>query len=373
MFCTERGSKIRRGICKETDSEEGRENSVNKIVTVRDCDIIAAEINTIKDNAQRVVIASAIQIGGKLVEAKSMVDHGQWGKWLEEKVSYSQSTANNLMKLYQEYGTGEVNLFDNWTNSETFAKLTYTQHLSLLALPFADRAEFAESHNVEDMSTRELEKEIRAELEKTKHDAAEWEQEAQALRGELKQTVTRAQEAEAEINAHARAADRAMKDKDRAEKSEKVALERLRKLETELATAKTAEKVAREELDKVLENPTVPESAMEQLRREIEAEAAEKAAEETEKKLVDAQKRADAATAQARAAEAKLAEIQKQSKMDDPDIAKFQATAEALQQTYNTLNGYRMKVAARNPDAGDSLKKFQSALLSQMIDTLQGV
>ena len=112
---------------------------------------------------------------------------------------------------------------------------------------------------------------------------------------------------------------------------------------------------------------------MEQLRREAEAEAAQKATTEIEEKLAKVTAEAEAATAQARAAEAKLAEIQKQTKMDDPDIAKFQATAEALQQTYNTMNGYRMKVAARNPDAGESLKKFQTALLSQMIDALQGV
>lgn len=346
---------------------------MSEIITVRDGDIIAAEINVIKENAKKVLIYSAIEIGRRLMEAKSVVDHGGWMKWLEEKVDYSQSTANNLMKLYQEYGTGEVNLFDNWTNSEAFGKLSYTQHLALLALPFEERAEFAENHQVADMSTRELEKEIRAELEKAKHDVAEWEQEAQALRGELKRTVTRAQEAEAEINAHAKAADKAMKDRDRAEKSEKNALALVKKLETELATAKTAEKVALEELDKALENPTVPESAMEQLRREIEAEAAKKAAVEIEQKLAEATAKADAATAQAKAAEAKLAEIQKQTKMDDPDIAKFQAAAEAFQQSFNTLNGYRLKVAARNPDAGERLMKFQTALLSQLIDTLQSM
>jgi DNA repair exonuclease SbcCD ATPase subunit len=195
-----------------------------------------------------------------------------------------------MMKLYQEYGTGEVNLFDSWTNSEAFGKLSYTQHLALLALPFEDRAEFAETHQVADMSTRELEQEIREEKAKV-----------EAERDELAKKLTAAQ--------------------GRAE----------------------------------------------------EAEAAKKVSEETEKKLAEATAKAEAATAKAREAERKLAEIQKKSKMDDPDIAKFQATAEALQQTYNTLNDYRLQVAARNPAAGESLKKFQTALLSQMIDTIQGV
>lgn len=346
---------------------------MNKIVTVRDCDIIAAEINTIKDNAQRVVIASAIQIGGKLVEAKSMVDHGQWGKWLEEKVSYSQSTANNLMRLYQEYGSGETNLFDNWTNSEAFGKLSYTQHLALLALPFEERAEFAESHQVAEMSTRDLEKEIREVQEAAKADHDEMAKKLAAAQG-------RTREAESEIQSHAKTADTAIKeaakarqDAKRAEKSEKNALALVEKLQKDLAAAKAAEKAAKEELDKALDNPEVPEDTMEQLRREAEAAAAEKAAREIEEKLAKATADAEAATAKALDAETKLAEIQKQTKMNDPDIAKFQATAEALQQTYNTLDGYRLKVAGRNPEAGESLKKFQTALLSQMIDALQGV
>lgn len=346
---------------------------MSEIITVRDSDIIAAEINTIKEDTQRVMISNAIRIGQKLTEAKSMVEHGQWGKWLEEKVSYSQSTANNLMKLFQEYGSNQESLFDNWTNSETFGKLTYTQHLSLLALPFADRAEFAETHQVADMSSREVEKAVRKELEKV-------EAERDALAKKLTDAQGRTKEAEAEIQSQAKAADaahkeaaKAKKDVERAEKSEKNALSMVKKLETQLATAQTAEKMAREELEKALKNPTVPESAMEQLRREAEAEAAKKAAEEIQQKLAEATTKAEAATAQARAAEAKLAEIQKQSKMDDPDIAKFQAAAEAFQQSFNTLNGYRLKVAARNPDAGERLMKFQTALLSQLIDTLQGV
>ena len=33
-----------------------------------------------------------------------MVKRGTWGTWLKERVDYSQSTANNFMKIYQEYG-----------------------------------------------------------------------------------------------------------------------------------------------------------------------------------------------------------------------------------------------------------------------------
>ena len=132
-----------------------------EIITARDPEIIAAEINTIKREVQEVLIYATIKIGGKLCEAKSLVPQGEWGKWLEENVEYSQSTAENMMKLYKEYGGNQESLFDTWTNSETFGKLTYTQHLAMLALPFADRQAFAEENNVQEMSTRQLQQAIR--------------------------------------------------------------------------------------------------------------------------------------------------------------------------------------------------------------------
>lgn len=353
---------------------------MNEIITARDCDIIAAEINTIKEDTQRVMIANAIRIGGKLTEAKAMLDHGQWGKWLEERVSYSQSTANNLMKLYQEYGTGEVNLFDNWTNSETFGKLTYTQHLSLLALPFADRAEFAENHNVEDMSTRELDKAVREEVDRLKAELEDKEATLEAVTSDRNQleeklatAIGRAKEAESEISGHAKTADRAMKDLARAEQSEKTALGLVKKLETELATAKTAEKVAREELGKALSDPTIPDDVMERMRKEIAAEEAKKATSELEKKLADAQKVADAASAQAREAEERLAAAQKQIKMSDPDIIAYQTISKQMMETYKTLNDLRLQVAAKDADAGERLTRFQTKMLTQWVDVLQNV
>ena len=358
---------------------------MSDIITVRDGDIIAAEINTIKEDTRRIMIANAIRIGGKLVEAKATVPFGEWGKWLEEKVDYSQSTANNLMKLYQEYGTGEVNLFDNWTNSQTFANLSYSQHMAMLALPFADRAEFAERNHVEEMSTRELEKAVREELEKTQKALEMSEQlrneeqkERETLQKAVHQATRRAQEAEAEISGHAKTADAALRDKKRAEDSEKNALGLVKKLETQLLTAQEAEKVAREELKKAMENPTVPDDLMAKLRKEAETEAAKAAADKARKDTDKLRKELEAAKAEAEAAakaraaaEGKLADAEKQAKLSDPEIIAYQTLAEQLMQSYNVLNGYRLKVVANNPDAGERLKKFQTAMLSQWIDALQ--
>ena len=53
---------------------------MSDIITARDPEIIAAEINTIKEQVQRVLIYASIEIGGKLTEAKSLVPQGEWGK-----------------------------------------------------------------------------------------------------------------------------------------------------------------------------------------------------------------------------------------------------------------------------------------------------
>jgi len=73
-------------------------------MTDRTPERIATEINVIKEQAREVFCRSAIEIGRRLFEAKSMIPHGSWGKWLEENVDYSERTAQNLMRVYEEYG-----------------------------------------------------------------------------------------------------------------------------------------------------------------------------------------------------------------------------------------------------------------------------
>ena len=85
--------------------------------STRDIDMVTVEINTIKRQTQQILLTAAVEIGRRLVEAKSMVPHGEWGKYLEEKVEYSQSTAKNLMKLFEEYGSDQNKLFDYISNS----------------------------------------------------------------------------------------------------------------------------------------------------------------------------------------------------------------------------------------------------------------
>ncbi|KUP24900.1 DUF3102 domain-containing protein [Paenibacillus sp. DMB5] len=130
-------------------------------LSIRTVEVIAVEINSIKEQTQRIMLQASVEIGRRLVEAKSMMQHGEWGNWLADTVDYSQSTANNLMRIFEEYGTDQLTLFGDNTNSQALGSLTYTQAVALLGIPAEEREAFAVENNVEDMSTRELQEAVK--------------------------------------------------------------------------------------------------------------------------------------------------------------------------------------------------------------------
>lgn len=132
---------------------------------------VAADINTIKSHASAVFRAavdegkrSCIRIGKLLEEAKCLVPHGEWGAWLKDNVDYSESTAQNLMRCYREFGDEQIDLFSGVSDADFFAVLSQSQMLELLALPKERRREFVEEHREEletgDMSVRDMKAEI---------------------------------------------------------------------------------------------------------------------------------------------------------------------------------------------------------------------
>ncbi|TWH58894.1 Protein of unknown function (DUF3102) [Desulfitobacterium sp. LBE] len=118
--------------------------------------VIAAEINAINQESRRILLKNAIEVGRRLKEAKELLNHGEWMKWLKESVSYSKSTAENLMNLYDEYGPKLLPLSDDDPNSQTFGNLTYTQAVLLLGLPDEKREELVTQNDLGTMTTRQL-------------------------------------------------------------------------------------------------------------------------------------------------------------------------------------------------------------------------
>lgn len=128
---------------------------------VRSADVIAGEINFIKRQTAVTCLNAAVEIGKLLIEAKESVPYGDWGKWLENNVDYSSSTANNLMKLYSCYGDRkELSAFSENCN-DIFGALTPSQALVLASLPEDQRLEYVQTHDVESESVRDMKEEIK--------------------------------------------------------------------------------------------------------------------------------------------------------------------------------------------------------------------
>ena len=112
----------------------------------RDIETITGEIL----DAKRAGGEAILTIGRCLIEAKDMLSHGEWRSWLEERVEFSERSAQRFMRLARE-----------WSNPTALSDLGATKALTLLALPPEEREQFMEENNVIDMSARQLEQAIK--------------------------------------------------------------------------------------------------------------------------------------------------------------------------------------------------------------------
>lgn len=207
---------------------------------------IAAQINAVKRQTAQVCLAAAVEIGRLLCEAKATVPYGDWGSWLEDNVNYSQSTANNLMRLYQNYGEQEQMSFLEENSLEIFGNLSPSQALALLGMPREERADYVETHDMETTSVRDIEAEIAARKAAEEQAVKANEETLRALREEYEQKLEQQKQALEKAKAAAEKADAGMKEaaakaKAEAEAALQEEMERLRQAaataEAKLTTA----------------------------------------------------------------------------------------------------------------------------------------
>ena len=196
-----------------TYNEESKEKNITAEVNETRLKALATEINTIKHTTQRLMMQAAIDIGQRLAEVKAAVGHGNWGKWLLENVDYSERTAQNLIRLYEEYGRGQGSLFGEAGNPQLVADLSVSQAVALLGIKDADeRAEFIEKNDVAAMTKRELEEAIRERNEAREElaaarEAAENGEEAEKKIAAYRERLTKAEASAAENEEKATAAE----------------------------------------------------------------------------------------------------------------------------------------------------------------------
>lgn len=326
------------GGAEETLSTMGKDVALG--TTQRDLTAVTLEIRTLHRQAQQVVLSYAIEIGKRLTEAKELVEYGTWGTYLKEELGYSQSTANNFMRIYDAYGKDQQSLFGGEAKSQTLGNLTYTKALALLAVPDEEREEFVESHDVEGMSTRELEAAIRE-------------------RDEAKAALEAAQSANAELRTWAKSeAEKATVAEDRASTLAQE-LEDLKQRAIDVPVAEAGQEKIKEAVDAAL--ATEREKAKgeaDKLSAKLEKAKAER--EKLEARLKEAEAKAQGAEA---GASAEVEELRRQLAMADPVTAEFKGLFAQAGQLVARL----LELATQAPeDKRPNLRAALAALAEQL-------
>ena len=371
-------------------------------VAARPLAVIEAELDMLDYDTWQKEVALAknyIELGRRLEEVKAQLAHGEWGPWLEQR-GYAQAKAVKLMKVFRAYGNAQQSLFGSETKSQAFDNWGFQKLVQLLAIKDdSEREQFVVEHNVEAMSTRELDKVLKerdAALKKAAAAGERVEELQEKLRGSDLEVV--------EANRTAREAQEALaKQRDKAQR-----------LKDALSEANTSAQAAEEEhtrllreLEELRSRPVdvaveVDEEAVEAARKAAVAEMTEKAdkakadakkaksdRKAAEEALADVQRQLDElkakepqvreltqdeiqtmtaeAVSKARAEDLeRVKALEKQLASADGDVAAFRVHYEAWQDHYNKMSGYLTKITSQEPERADKLHMAVKAVIERM-------
>lgn len=321
---------------------------------------LAVEIVTFDRQAKITAVSCAIEIGERLLEAKELVPHGEWGNWLKKNVNYSQSTANNFMRLYKEYGNDQGSLFTTLTNSQTIMNLDVSKALALTVLPPEEREEFVSEHDVESMSTRDLKealqenKELKQQLEEKERQITQSASqldiaisERQRMQDKLNESVNRNAGYEKSLQLKIDAAKRLEAEKKAAEEKQKESEKKAQELQRKMEELKSRK-------------PEVDQQVIGELRAEAEKEAERRFAQEIEKLRAEKEK------AEQKATEAEEKNRQLQSKANSEqskELIVFDEKFKSFQDSYNQIN---QLIAKMEGPTADKVRGAVRKLLSVM-------
>ena len=302
----------------------------------RTIEAITGEILELKQRGGEVIL----DIGRRLLEAKGMLPHGEWLPWLNERVEFSERTAQKFMRLAQK-----------WSNPSALADLGATKALMLLALPEEEREGFVEDHNVIDMSARQLEQAIRERdearkaAEAAKADASAAEQARAKMEADMAATKNLLESARADADSAGSRA-RVLEEKLRMlqEQPVEVAVETV--VDPEAIEKAKAEAVAeiKAKLDKALKDKAKAKETIEALKAKLTW---------NEEKLNQANSNLEA-----------QAKAEKKAALGaDKDVAQFEVLFNQGQELANKMRGLLLKSRSReDPSAAQGMEKALTAL-----------
>lgn len=346
---------------------------MNEMTEKRTPEQIGAEIRMYVDTGRRISLLCGIEIGRRLVEAKEMLNHGEWLPWLERETEFSNSSAQRYMKLFDEYGASQQGLFGPETNSPTLGNLPISKALALLSVPESDRIDFAEQVDAEHISVRELEEKIRereAQVEALKKDVeGERNRGDEAIRAKMEAEDLLKTQDQMLAEAKVQIAELAKLNKELENRPHEVAVETVRDEEAIAAAAKEAREKAEakaekqskdyeKQIDDILQQLKKAEKERDKLKKQ-----AETAGSDTEAKIA-------AAEAEATRIRAELEEAQKKLKASSADVAKFGVWFSTVQQDFQKMMEALREVRERDPETGEKLHTGAVTLLKNLLERM---
>ncbi len=329
---------------------------------------IATEINAIKEQTRKIVLINAIEIGRRLVEAKEVVAHGEWENWLQESVDFSTRTAQNLMKLFDEYGTDQTALFGNNVKTQALADLSYTQAVLLLAVPAEEREEFIEENDVPHMTTRELEQAI-----KERDEALKKLGNAMTIANEKSEEARQLLEAKQSVESEVRLTDRVLRETQ----------ETVKQLQEALQKEKEDAKAEVDRLCKALEGAKATGNTDQITKLEGEVAAADAALKSAEKEIAELKRQLNEKPIEVSAetvvenvpedVEKELAELREKVKSGaqvNPTEVKFRVCFDSLVKGFHELLGTLAEIKESVPEAHDKYKNAVLGLIGKMEERL---
>lgn len=342
--------------------------------------LLAVNIRARKQQVARDNLLAAIDIGRWLTEAKVMVPHGEWGEWLKREVDYSQSTAQNLMRIYRECGDEQESLFGP-SKAQALGDLSPTKVLQLLTLPEGpERDEFMETHDVAAMSSRELDRALK-ELDEAKKAAEQAKAEqsaAEQARQKMEQDMAMANERIEGLNAEVE--EQSAKAREAQEESARLTaeLEELRSrpvevaVEVDAAAVEAARKEAEAAMQAKLDRAKKAQAKAEEARKAAE-DAKARAQRELEQARADAQAALEKVVAEGQAVRERAEKAEKRAAMaGNEDMALFRTLFDQVQETVNKMSGVLMKFRSKNPPVAEKLSEALLALSEKVKEAAEG-
>lgn len=303
------------------------------VVQEENLEQLSFEIRTLTAQGKQIALTYIIEIGHRLMAAKEKVGHGNWGEWLKNEVDYSQSTAENYIKIYKAFGGGQQSLLYN-NDSGQLETLDYTKLLLLADVAPEEREEVIKKTNPAESSTRELKEKIQ-QLKKEKAIAEQsFKNETERLEAEKKAAEEAAQKKEETIAA--------LQEQLAQTEQQETMIDREA---VEAEKEKLQKKIDKEKKAKEKEIQRVKELE-EQLKRK-DTEIQEKVKEMAKKELDKMQKENDK----------KLAELEKKvTASANPNLIKSQFYFDEIQAAMKNLAKELTQLEAEQPETGKKLK-----------------